>query len=70
MEKRIQRLSLTTTLRSKEPTNAQTDAHAPNFQPSFATQEAVVPSRVATGSSSGGETTMNRSGRPLALGVK
>jgi hypothetical protein len=75
--KTVERVSTTTTFRSRPPTNVQTASRAPNMVFDHSKQFAVFPDRLpnslieATNSQRGivGYRTMNRSGRPFALKV-
>lgn len=77
MPKMIRRLSATTVFRSRTPTNEQTASNFTNMAFDHSRQKEVVPDRkprvlieATQGISRGGYRTMNRSGQPMALGVK
>lgn len=72
--KRIERLSLTSTFRSRTPTNSQTAGKAPNFVFDHSRQQRIVPAgrvnlaiHATQGFEPDGYRTTNRSGKPLAL---
>jgi hypothetical protein len=71
-------VSATTVFRRRDPTNKQTSSHVPNFVFDHSKQSplwpdgkpnALIESTHATGPSPSAYRTINRSGRPYALGV-
>jgi hypothetical protein len=76
-DKQVLRISPSTTLRRREPTNEHTANKVPNFVWDHSQQQQLVPdtdprvSVEATQKTDGAPyRTMNRSGRPFALGVE
>jgi hypothetical protein len=77
MPKMIRRLGSITSFRSRTPTNEQTASNFTNMVFDHSQQKEVVPDRkpkvlieATAGISRGGYRTMNRSGQPMALGLK
>lgn len=77
MPKTVRRLSNLTTLRGRTPTNPQTAENNMQMVFDHSQQKAVVPDRLSgvlieatRGLASDAYRTMNKNGRPMALGIK